>query len=85
MNTSYIKIGRILSILLILAFIATSIFIFSNSLKSRSSSANDSDSVTNAIKPFVDPDGKVVLYVGGHQPDSVSNALLGDVCKTIEL
>ena len=59
MNTSYIKIGRILSILLILAFIATSIFIFSNSLKSRSSSANDRDSVTNAIKPFVDPDGKV--------------------------
>lgn len=59
MNTSYIKIGRILSILLILAFIATSIFIFSNSLKSRSSSANDSDSVTSVIKPFVDPDGKV--------------------------
>ncbi len=33
----------------------------------------------------VDPDGKITLYVGGHQPDSVSNALLGDVCKTIEL
>lgn len=59
MNTSYIKIGRILSLLLILAFIATSIFIFSNSLKSRSDSANDSDSITSVIKPFVDPEGKV--------------------------
>ncbi len=33
----------------------------------------------------VDPDGKVVLYVGGHQPDSVSNALTGNVCEKIEL
>lgn len=33
----------------------------------------------------VDPDGKIVLYVGGHQPDSVSNSLLGSVCEKIEL
>lgn len=33
----------------------------------------------------VDPDGKVTLYVGGHQPDSVSNALTGTVCEIIEL
>lgn len=33
----------------------------------------------------VDPDGKITLYVGGHQPDSVSNALTGSTCETIEL
>lgn len=33
----------------------------------------------------VDPDGKITLYVGGHQPDSVSNSLLNDACKIIEL
>ena len=33
----------------------------------------------------VNPDGKVVLYVGGHQPDNVSNELIGNVCETIEL
>ncbi len=33
----------------------------------------------------VDPDGKLVLYVGGHQPDSVSNALLGYSCEKIEI
>ena len=33
----------------------------------------------------VDPDGKLTLYVGGHQPDNVSNALTGSVCEKIEL
>ena len=33
----------------------------------------------------VDPDGKVTLYIGGHQPDSVSNELLGYNCLEIEL
>lgn len=33
----------------------------------------------------IDPDGKLTLYIGGHQPDSVSNALLGYECKTIEI
>ncbi len=33
----------------------------------------------------VDPDGKLALYVGGHQPDSVSNALLGNECIKIEI
>ncbi len=33
----------------------------------------------------VDPDGKVTLYIGGHQPDSVSNKLLGYSDLTIEL
>ena len=32
----------------------------------------------------VSPDGRITLYVGGHQPDAVSCALLGDVF-TIEL
>ena len=33
----------------------------------------------------VDPDGKITLYIGGHQPDSVSNELLGYNCLEIEL
>lgn len=33
----------------------------------------------------VDPDGKLTLYIGGHQPDNVSNALMGSVCEKIEL
>ncbi len=33
----------------------------------------------------VDPDGKITLYVGGHQPDSVSDKLLGYQCLKIEL
>ena len=33
----------------------------------------------------VDPDGKITLYIGGHQPDSVSNKLLGYSCLEIEL
>ena len=33
----------------------------------------------------VTPDGKIALYVGGHQPDNRSNKLLGYECKKIEL
>ncbi len=33
----------------------------------------------------VDPDGNITLYIGGHQPDSVSNSLLGYQCLKIEL
>ena len=33
----------------------------------------------------VTPDGKITLYVGGHQPDKVSNELLGYECEKIEL
>ncbi len=33
----------------------------------------------------VDPDGKITLYIGGHQPDSISNKLLGYSCLEIEL
>ena len=33
----------------------------------------------------VDPDGKISLYVGGHQPDGVSNALLGTECLKIDV
>ncbi len=33
----------------------------------------------------VDPDGKITLYIGGHQPDSVSDKLLGYPCLKIEL
>ncbi len=33
----------------------------------------------------VNPDGEIVLYAGGHQPDNVSNALTGNVCQEIKL
>lgn len=33
----------------------------------------------------VNPDGKITLYAGGHQPDSVSNALSGSECLTAEI
>ena len=33
----------------------------------------------------VDPDGKITLFVGGHQPDNVSNTLLGYGCEKIEI
>ncbi len=33
----------------------------------------------------VDPDGKITFYIGGHQPDSVSDKLLGYSCLKIEL
>lgn len=33
----------------------------------------------------VDPDGKITLYIGGHQPDSVSDKLLGYPCLKIEV
>ncbi len=31
----------------------------------------------------VDPDGRITLYIGGHQPDNVSNGLLGYSCLEI--
>ncbi|MBQ5825415.1 MAG: fibronectin type III-like domain-contianing protein, partial [Clostridia bacterium] len=33
----------------------------------------------------VEPDGKIKLYVGGHQPDSVSNKLMGYECIELEI
>ena len=33
----------------------------------------------------VTPDGKITLYAGGHQPDSVSHTLAGYECLKIEL
>ena len=33
----------------------------------------------------VAPDEKITLFVGGHQPDKVSNELLGYECERIEL
>ena len=33
----------------------------------------------------VDPDGSISLYIGGHQPDAVSERLLGYACERIEL
>jgi beta-glucosidase len=33
----------------------------------------------------VDPDGKIVFYIGGHQPDSLSDRLTGYSCLRIEL
>lgn len=38
-----------------------------------------------AMGATFDPDGKITLYIGGHQPDSVSDKLLGYPCLKIEL
>ena len=33
----------------------------------------------------VDPDGNIAIYVGGHQPDTVSDRLLGYACERVEI
>ena len=33
----------------------------------------------------VDPDGSIAIYIGGHQPDAVSDKLLGYACERIEI
>ena len=33
----------------------------------------------------VEPDGKLELYIGGHQPDAVSNRLTGTECIKIDI
>ena len=33
----------------------------------------------------VDPDGNIAIYVGGHQPDALSDRLLGYTCERIEI
>ncbi len=33
----------------------------------------------------VNPDGEIVLYAGGHQPDNVSAALTGNDCQKIKI
>lgn len=38
-----------------------------------------------AMASSFDPDGKITLYIGGHQPDAVSTNLLGYSCLKIEL
>ena len=33
----------------------------------------------------IDPDGEIILYVGGHQPDAVSDRLCGGKCEGIKI
>ncbi len=65
-------------------------------IKSTSLEAGEAKNVTIDIDTYwikavledgqrVNPDGKITLYVGGHQPDKVSNELLGYECEKIEL
>ena len=65
-------------------------------IKSTSLEAGEAKNVTIDIDTYwikavledgqrVTPDGKITLYIGGHQPDKVSNALLGYECEKIEL
>ena len=39
----------------------------------------------NDVGERVEPDGSIKLYVGGHQPDSVSNKLMGYECIALEI
>ena len=50
---------KVLCFFLIIAILATTAFIFSNSLKSRADSTIASSGVTNTLKPFVDPADKI--------------------------
>ena len=65
-------------------------------IKSTSLEAGETKNVTIDIDTYwikavledgqrVTPDGKITLYIGGHQPDKVSNELLGYECEKIEL
>ena len=65
-------------------------------IKSASLEAGEAKNVTIDIDTYwikavledgqrVTPDGKITLYIGGHQPDKVSNQLLGYECEKIEL
>lgn len=65
-------------------------------IKSTSLEAGETRNVTIDIDTYwlkavlengerVTPDGKITLYVGGHQPDKVSNELLGYECEKITL
>ena len=40
---------------------------------------------TSEAGGYVDPDGNIALFVGGHQPDSVSDRLTGYSCLKVEL
>ena len=65
-------------------------------IKSTSLEAGETKNVTIDIDTYwikavledgqrVTPDGKITLHIGGHQPDKVSNQLLGYECEKIEL
>ena len=65
-------------------------------IKSTNLEAGETNNVTIDIDTYwlkavledgqrVTPDGKITLYIGGHQPDKVSNELLGYECEKIEL
>ncbi len=63
-------------------------------VKSNSLNAGEKKNITLAIDPYwlkavdsegnrIEPDGKLELYIGGHQPDNVSNRLTGTECQKI--
>ncbi len=65
-------------------------------IKSTKLEAGETENVTIDIDTYwlkavledgqrVTPDGKITLYIGGHQPDKRSNKLLGYECEKIEL
>lgn len=65
-------------------------------IKSTSLEAGETQNVTIDIDTYwlkavlengerVTPDGKITLHIGGHQPDKVSNELLGYECEKITL
>ncbi len=65
-------------------------------IKSTNLEAGETNNVTIDIDTYwlkavledgqrVTPDGKITLHIGGHQPDKVSNELLGYECEKIEL
>ena len=57
---------KAIALILILAVIGTLVFIFSNSLKTKDDSSEQSSEIAGAIKPIVDPDNKVPKDIFEH-------------------
>lgn len=65
-NIKIINKDKALAVLLILAMIGTLIFIFSNSLKNKEDSSEQSSEIAQIVKPIVDPENKVPRDIFEH-------------------
>ena len=65
-NIKIINKEKALSILLIFAVIGTLCFIFSNSLKNKADSSEQSSEIVQIVKPIVDPENKVPCDIFEH-------------------
>lgn len=57
---------KLLAVILALAIIGTLVFIFSNSVKSKEDSSNQSSQIATTVKPIVDPSDNIPFNVFEH-------------------